>query len=155
MKTLIAYFSWSGNTKKIAETLQKKTGGDLFCIERQEPYSTDYETCAMKEAKPEWEKGIHPKLKTPLADISGYDRVIVAFPVWWYTFPMPVATFLENYDWSGKKLYVFANSYSDIKSQFDTSVKDTKKCAKNAEVFPGLYNKEIEKLDAWLRENGF
>ena len=51
MKTLIAYFSWSGNTVQIAEKLARKTKGDLFRIEREIPYSTDYHTCAYKEAK--------------------------------------------------------------------------------------------------------
>ena len=155
MKTLIAYFSWSGNTEKIAREIQKKTGADLFRIERETPYSTDYNTCAMDEAKPEWEQKQRPHIKKPLPDIAEYDAVIIAFPVWWYTFPMVIATFLESYDWSGKKIFVFANSYSDIPSQFDTSVKDTLACAKNAEVHEGLYNKQIIKLDEWLKENGF
>lgn len=155
MKTLIAYFSWSGNTEKIALELQKKTGGDIFRIERESPYSEDYETCAMKEAKPEWEGRQRPPVKKPLPDVADYDAVIIAFPVWWYTFPMVIATFLESYDWQGKKIFVFANSYSDIPTQFDTSIKDTKASTKNADVRPGLYNKQIEKLDDWLRENGF
>ncbi|MBR6165800.1 MAG: NAD(P)H-dependent oxidoreductase [Clostridia bacterium] len=124
MKTLVAYFSWSGNTIPIAEKLAKKAHGDLFRIEREIPYSTDYHTCAYEEAKEEADRHLHPAIKGPLPDLSGYDAVMIAFPVWWYTMPAPVMTFLEGCpDWQGKKLYVFANAYSDIPSQFTNSVR--------------------------------
>ena len=70
--------------------------------------------------------------------------------------PAPVMTFLESYtDWQGKRLFVFANSYSDISSQFVNALRDAAVCAKGADVQPGLYNKEIEKLCTWVKENGF
>ena len=156
MKTLIAWFSWSGNTRYIAERIARKTRGELFRIEREVPYSTDYSTCAYREAKEEADKRLRPAIKGPLPDIADYDAVIIAFPIWWYTMPAPVMTFLENYpDWQGKKLYVFANSYSDISSQFANSLRDAVACAKGAEVIPGLYNKQIEKLCSWMKENGY
>jgi flavodoxin len=156
MKTLVAYFSWSGNTIPIAEKLAKKTSGDLFRIERETPYSTDYHTCAYKEAKEEADKHLRPAIKEPLPDLTAYDAVIIASPIWWYTMPAPVMTFLESYrDWQDKKLFVFANAYSDIPSQFVNAVRDTAACAKGADVQPGLYNKEIDKLCSWCKENGF
>ena len=156
MKTLVAYFSWSGNTIPIAEKLAKKAHGDLFRIEREIPYSTDYHTCAYEEAKEEADRHLHPAIKGPLPDLSGYDAVMIAFPVWWYTMPAPVMTFLESYpDWQGKKLYVFANAYSDIPSQFTNSLRDAAACARGADVQPGLYNKGIDKLCSWMKENGY
>ena len=156
MKTLIAWFSWSGNTKEIAEKLARKTHGDLFRIEREIPYSTDYHTCAYVEAKEEAEKHLRPIIKGPMPDLTKYDAVMIAFPIWWYTMPAPVKTFLESYpDWQGKKLFVFANSYSDIPSQFTNSLRDAMAYAKGAEVIPGLYNKQIEKLCSWMKENGY
>ena len=156
MKTLVAYFSWSGNTVQIAEKLARKTKGDLFRIEREIPYSTDYHTCAYKEAKEEADQHLRPAIKTPLPDLKDYDAVMIAFPIWWYTMPAPVMTFLESFpDWQGKKVYVFANAYSDIPSQFVNSLRDAAACAKGAEVIPGLYNKEIDKLCSWMKENGY
>ena len=119
MNTLIAWFSWSGNTRDIAERIARKTRGELFRIEREVPYSTDYSTCAYREAKEEADKRLRPAIKGPLPDIADYDAVIIAFPIWWYTMPAPVKTFLERWpDWHGKRLYVFANSYTDDRSQF-------------------------------------
>ena len=156
LKTLIAYFSWSGNTVPIAEKLARKTRGDLFRIEREIPYSTDYHTCAYEEAKEEADKHLRPAIQGPLPDMSAYDAVMIAFPIWWYTIPAPVMTFLESWpDWQGKKLYVFANAYSDIPSQFVNALRDAAACAKGADVRPGLYNKDIEKLCAWMKENGY
>ena len=156
MKTLIAYFSWSGNTVPIAEKLVRKTRGDLFRIERTIPYSTDYHTCAYEEAKEEADKHLRPAIRGPLPDLAAYDAVMIAFPIWWYTMPTPVMTFLESLpDWRGKKLYVFASAYSDIPSQFMNALRDAEACAKGADVRPGLYNKDIEKLCDWMKENGY
>ena len=96
MRTLVAYFSWSGNTKEIAERIARKTHGKLFRIEREIPYSTDYNTCAYTEAKEEADKHLKPAILGPLPDLGEYDAVIVAFPIWWYTMPAPVMTFLES-----------------------------------------------------------
>ena len=156
MRTLVAYFTWSGNTREIAERIARKTHGKLFRIEREIPYSTDYNTCAYTEAKEEADKHLKPAILGPLPDLSEYDAVIVAFPIWWYTMPTPVMTFLESYtDWQGKKLFVFANSYSDISSQFVNAIRDASECAIGADVKPGLYNKEIENLCTWVKKNGF
>ena len=156
MRTLVAYFTWSGNTKEIAERIARKTHGKLFRIEREIPYSTDYNTCAYTEAKEEADKHLKPAILEPLPDLSEYDAVIVAFPIWWYTMPAPVMTFLESCsDWQGKKLFVFANSYSDISSQFVNAIRDASECAKGADVTPGLYNKEIDNLCTWVKKNGF
>ena len=105
MRTLVAYFTWSGNTKEIAERIARKTHGKLFRIEREIPYSTDYNTCAYTEAKEEADKHLRPAILGLLPDLGEYDAVIVAFPIWWYTMPAPVMTFLESYtDWQGKIL---------------------------------------------------
>ncbi|EHI99144.1 hypothetical protein CDLVIII_2513 [Clostridium sp. DL-VIII] len=156
MKTLVTYFSWSGNTTKIAQDIAKRTNGDLYRIERITPYSKDYNTCAYVEAKDEYDNHKRPAIKTPLPNINEYDAVIVAFPIWWYTSPMTVSTFFESFqDWKGKKVYIFANSYSDIPSQFTNSLNDAKRSANNANIIPGLYNKDIKNLQSWLKKNEF
>jgi multimeric flavodoxin WrbA len=156
MRTLIAWFSWSGNTQAIAEHIARKTRGELFRIEREVPYSTDYSTCAYREAKEEADKQLKPAIQEPLPEIADYDAVIIAFPIWWYTMPAPVKTFLESCpDWQGKPLYVFANSYTDDRRQFANALVEAAECAKGADVRPGLYNKDIERLCTWAKENGF
>ena len=156
MNTLIAWFSWSGNTREIAERIARKTRGELFRIEREVPYSTDYSTCAYREAREEADRQLRPAIKGPLPEIVDYDAVIITFPIWWYTMPAPVKTFLERWpDWHGKRLYVFANSYTDDRSQFMNAMVAAMECANGADVRPGLYNKDIEGLCAWAKENGF
>lgn len=154
MKTLIAYFSWSGNTKEIAEKIQAKTNADLYRIETKKPYSRDYHTCAYIEAKKEADEDIHPEVKKPLPNLDGYENLILCFPIWWYTCPKVICSFLEAYpDFHGKKIFVFANAYSDIKKQFEDSIIDCKKCAPTATIVPGLFNQEINGLDEWIKNN--
>ena len=156
MNILIAWFSWSGNTRDIAERIARKTRGELFRIEREIPYSTDYSVCAYREAREEADKQLRPAIKGPLPEIADYNAVIIAFPIWWYTMPAPVKTFLESWpDWHGKRLYVFANSYTDDRSQFMNAMVAAMECANGADVRPGLYNKDIDKLCSWVKENGF
>ena len=156
MKTLIAWFSWSGNTQEIAHRIARKIRGELFRIEREAPYSTDYSTCAYREAKDEADKQQRPAIRGSLPEIVEYDAVIIAFPIWWYSMPAPVKTFLESWpDWQGKQLYVFANSYTDDRRQFVNAMVTAAECAKGADVRPGLYNKDIDKLCIWVKENGF
>lgn len=105
-KVLIAYFSWSGNTKQIAEQIKKVTGGDLFEIEAVKPYSSNYNTC-VDEAKKEKENNARPAIKGKVNNIDDYDYIFIGYPNWWGTMPMPVFTFLESYDLKGKTLLPF------------------------------------------------
>ena len=77
MRTLIAYFSWSNNTKKLIETINEKKKYDVIRIERAIPYSDDYDICAYKEAKEEVTKNIHPAIKSIDIDLNNYDRILL------------------------------------------------------------------------------
>lgn len=107
-KTLVAYFSWSGNGQQMARWIAEETGGELFRIVPSEPYGEDYGACADR-AKNELDGGIRPELSEHIdADVMAqYDVVYLGFPVWWYDLPMPVWTFLEEYDLSGKTVIPF------------------------------------------------
>lgn len=107
-KTLVAYFSWSGNGQQMARWIAEETGGELFRIVPSEPYGEDYGACADR-AKEELDSGIRPELSEHIdADVMAqYDVVYLGFPVWWYDLPMPVWTFLEEYDLSGKTVIPF------------------------------------------------
>ena len=104
-KVLVAYFSWSGNTKSVAEKIQSQTGGDIFEIIPQKPYPTDYHDTTVI-AKQEKENNVKPPLKNNI-DVSGYDVIFVGTPAWWYTMAPPVMTFLEENNFSGKTVVPF------------------------------------------------
>lgn len=94
-QVLIAYFSRSGNTEKVAQAIAQKTKGDIFRIERRSPYPEEFRKCA-DEAKKELEDSIMPILKDRVADFDRYDVIFVGCPVWWHTAPMPILSFLSD-----------------------------------------------------------
>ena len=86
-KVLIAYMSWSGNTETAAERISEVTGGDMFKIEREEPYPEDLERCLIV-SKPESQNNERPAIKGEVANFEHYDVVFIGTPVWWSTCPM-------------------------------------------------------------------
>lgn len=105
-KTLIVYFSKTGNTKKLAEQIQSLIGGSLVQIETERGYPSEYQA-ATEAAKHEKETDARPALKTKIDNMNEYDVVFVGFPIWWSYTPMAIATFLESYDFSGKTIIPF------------------------------------------------
>lgn len=107
-EVLVAYFSWSGNGQQMAGWIAEETGGELFRIVPEESYGEDYEACADR-AKNELDNEIRPELSSHIdGDIMAqYDVIYLGFPVWWYDLPMPVWTFLEEYDLEGKTVIPF------------------------------------------------
>lgn len=103
MKTLIAYFSRTGITKKLAEDTVTKTGADLFAIEPVKKYSGSYLLC-VAEAKVENLKNARPAIVSKPQNLSEYDTVVVMFPIWWFTCPNIILTFLKENDLSGKRI---------------------------------------------------
>jgi flavodoxin len=112
-KTLVAYFSATGTTKAAAERLAKEMDADLFEIIPEQPYTaadldwTDKQSRSTLEMK---DKSSRPAVKGRCERIADYDTVWIGFPVWWYTAPTIVNTFIEAHDLSGKVLCVFATS---------------------------------------------
>lgn len=105
-KILVAYFSWGGNTKFIAEKIHSQVGGDMFRIETAVPYPTDYNEAAYGVAKKQHDENIHPELKDN-DDVSEYDVIFVGTPAWWYTMAPAVMTFLEVNNFEGKTIVPF------------------------------------------------
>lgn len=95
-----------GNTAQIAGWIQERTGGDLFSIVVAEPYSSDYDAC-LDRAADEKANNARPQLVNHLENMEDYDIVFLGFPNWWYTVPMAVHSFLEEYDFSGKTVVPF------------------------------------------------
>lgn len=105
---LIAYFSWGGNTRGIAEEIQSQTGADLFEITLVNPYSSDYNT-VLDEAQRDQSEQARPELASQVENMDNYDTVILGYPNWWASIPMPIASFLEEYDFSAKTIIPFCS----------------------------------------------
>ena len=153
-KTLIVYFSWSGNSAEMAKYIQEQTGGDLLALQPLESYPSDYDAC-VKVAKDEVDGNILPKIANLPNDMTQYDTILVGYPIWWHTAPMIIGTFLSHYDWSGKDIYPFVQSAAMSQEHFDNSMEFVKKYARNANVHDGLYAKSANhaKIQQWLKEN--
>lgn len=150
-KILVAYFSWSGTSEKIAQNIIAQTGADGFRIERQTPYSEDYSTVAYGEAKDEADRNARPPIKNPLESIAQYDKIILCYPIWWHTAPMTVGTFLESYDFTGKTVYPISQSASMDVSQYAESIVFIKANAENAAVDDGLFSKNDSEIEAYIQ----
>lgn len=152
-KVLVAYFSWSGNTKSIAEKIQTQTGGDIFEITPVTPYPSDYNETAYGIAKEQKEKGIHPPINN--TDISSYDVIFVGTPAWWYTMAPPVMTFLAENNFEGKTVIPFVTHGGGGGYTID---KDMAELAKGAKVLAPLvvYGKGGANVDkeiaGWIKK---
>lgn len=148
-KKLVAYFSASGTTKKTAQLIAKATGADLYEITPKVAYTEADLNWMDKKSRSSVEmndKKFRPEVEDKDAHIAEYDEIILGFPIWWYVAPTIVNTFLEKYDFSGKKIVLFATSGG---SGFGNTVKELQPSAPNAEFVEGkvLNNKqEIEKF---------
>lgn len=105
-KILITYFSYTGNTRRLAESIREYTGGDLVEIEVLKPYPKDYNT-TVAQGQREVRNGYKPAVKTQIADIEQYDTIFIGSPIWWFTFAPAVSTFLSKYDFRAKKIIPF------------------------------------------------
>lgn len=169
---LVAYFSRAGenhnvgviekgNTAIIAEMIAEETNGDLFEIRRVTPYPEAYRECT-DEAQQEKSDNARPELTATVDHFSDYDVIFLGYPNWWGDMPMPVYTFLESYDFSGKIIVPFATHEGSGLSSTESSIASI--CS-GADVLGGLairgtvaQNSQDEAKDAvvnWLREGGF
>ena len=112
-KTLVAYFSATGTTKAAAQRLAKELNADLFEIVPEVPYSAadlDWRDKQSRSTKEMQDRSSRPAIKGTCPNMADYDTVWIGFPVWWYTAPTIVNTFIEAHDLSGKVINVFATS---------------------------------------------
>jgi flavodoxin len=170
MNTLIAFFSRAdenyfggayryievGNTEKVALQTKELTDADIFKIEMKTPYAADYNTC-IEQAKKDKNVGARPELSTELDSIDEYDTIILMYPNYWGTCPMPVFTFLEKYDFTGKNILPLCTHEG---SDMGNSERDIAKYAKGATLKKGLpingssVDSAKPKVEKWLKENG-
>ena len=112
-KTLVAFFSASGNTKRVAEKLAAAIDSDLYEIKPAVPYTSADLNWRDRHSRSSVEMNdpsSRPELADYHANIAGYDRIFLGFPIWWYTAPTIVRSFLERYDFTGKTIIWFATS---------------------------------------------
>lgn len=105
-RTLVVYYSQTGNTRAVARHIRDLTGGDLVELVPVTPYPDDY-TATTQQAKRELQSGYKPPLRTKVENIAAYDIICVGSPNWWSTVAGPVKTFFSDYDLSGKRLAPF------------------------------------------------
>lgn len=108
-KIAVVYFSWGGNTRKVAEEISQKVGADIYEILPGSPYPTNYNSMA-ELAKKDQIEGIKPAIKKPLPDMQSYDVIFLGYPIWWYTHPMIINSFIDSSRLEGKILIPFATS---------------------------------------------
>ena len=104
-KTLVAYFSCTGNTRKLAETTAAAIGADLYEIVPAQPYTDNdlnYNDESTRSTVEQKDDKARPALKDKNANVAAYDCIVVAYPIWWGQAPRIVDTFMESYDFSGK-----------------------------------------------------
>lgn len=133
-KTLIVYLTRTGNTKAIAEIIQKHIGGELIAIELETPYPKNYQETVQQVSK-ENETGYLPPLKTKIENIEKYDVVFVGFPTWGMQMPPPMKSFLHQYNLSGKTVIPFnTNAGYGVGNSFET----VKELCPNSKVLEGF-----------------
>ena len=152
-KKLVAYFSATGTTAKAAKRIAEVTGADIFEIRPEVPYEKkdlNWMNPLSRTTKEMRGRLPNPTIKPDDAKIADYDLIFLGFPIWWYIAPTIINTFLEAYDFSGKKIVLFATSGS---SGFGKAVEGLQKCvADSCEIVEGrMMNKAVsdEELKAW------
>ena len=136
-KTLVSYFSASGVTRSVAEKISEVVGADLFEIEPVNHYTSEDLDWTNKESRTTIEmndKSSRPEIKNKVNNLNDYDTVIIGFPVWWYTAPTIINTFIEENDLTNKKVYIFVTSGD---SSFAGSLKDLRNTYPNINFVNG------------------
>lgn len=152
-KLLVAYFSASGVTKKKAEMIAEITKADIYEIAPKVLYTKDDINWMDKKSRSSIEmndKKFRPELADKNANIASYDTIILGFPIWWYVAPTIINAFLESYDFSGKKIILFATSGG---SGFGNTVKELIPSAPDANIVEGKILNNVSKHDVenWVK----
>ncbi|MGI5906704.1 MAG: flavodoxin [Candidatus Pararuminococcus gallinarum] len=133
MKNLILYYSYGGNTRRIAKLIQETIGGNLAEIHTTRPYTGSYME-VVDQGQQEISSGYMPEIEPLSVNPSDYDQIILGSPVWWYTFAPAIKTFLSQYDLSGKVVCPFSTNGGWP----GHLLKDVKKACKGADVKKGM-----------------
>ena len=153
-KILVAYFSATGTTKKVAQNLAKALNADTYEIKPLAPYTEADLNWRNKESRSSIEmsdKNSHPEMAADNFSVQNYDTVFLGFPIWWGTAPRIVQTFLEKQDFSNKKIIIFATSGSSGLGNTDMDLKPS--VDETTTVIKGKIlnsNPSVEELKNWV-----
>lgn len=175
---LVAYFSWAdnavladdvdavsspsvippGNVQQLAGWVQEETGGDLFSIRVTDPYPSDWDEC-LDRANQERGENARPELEERVENLDVYDTVFLGYPNWWYGVPMPLLTFLEENDLSGKQVYLFCSHGT---GGLANSVEIITEAAPDAVILDNIFDcyeedaaSSREDIQNWVAETGY
>lgn len=146
---LVAYFSWGGTTKKIAEEIVEHTGADLFRIEPVQAYPTEYKPCT-EMAKKERDENARPAIKNTVENIDKYDVIFIGCPVWWHTAPMIISTFTESYDFRGKTVIPFCTYEETYRDETLAKIAELTRGSRHLKGFGSTGS--TDGVKAWLKD---
>ena len=151
-KILVAYFSWGGTTQRMAQEIVRQTGADLFRIEPEVPYPTDYTECT-EVALEEKNSNARPAIAKEVENWDDYDTVFIGCPVWWWTTPMIICTFTESYDFKGKTVVPFCTYASTYRDETLARIVELTPDAEHL-AGEGLTSGRIneQNISSWLKE---
>ena len=157
-KILIAYFSASGVSKQVAKYLSESCGGILYEIKPKIPYSKEdlnWRNSNSRVSKEIHNKSMRPALADKNAQIENYDTILLSFPIWWFLPPLIVYTFLESYNFKGKKIILFPTSHTSgfgsIVSELKKSVDGTTKIIQGKVSHGNVTKEEVQNWLAGLK----
>lgn len=156
-KVLVLYYSLTSTTQDLATEIATKLDADIEELALVNPYDTNFDATVERGLR-ELEQGSFPEILPLEADLSKYDVVFIGFPVWFDTYAMPIATLLEDYDFSGKKIVPFCTFGS---GGLESSVANLAKAEPKAEILPGYGVRAArmeampKEVDNFLKANGF
>lgn len=153
-KRLVVFFSASGTTKKVAEMIASAADADMYEIMPKQPYSKADLNWMDKKSRSSVEmsdKKFRPEISDTDVFVDQYDEIILGFPIWWYVAPTIMNTFLEKYDFTGKKIVLFATSGG---SGFGNTVSELKPSAPDAEIVEGkvFHRAAKQEIEEWVKQ---
>lgn len=150
-KTLIAVFSWSGNTLRMAERINELADADFFRIETADPYPDDHDA-TIDQARREQDEDFIPDLGAQVENWNDYGTVFLGYPIWWYELPQAVRGFIQNLDWTGKTIVPFSSHEG---SGFSGTPDDIRELCPGADILQGIsirgesVEASLDSIDDW------
>ena len=155
-KMLVVYFSGTGNTKSLAETIAETSGADIFEIVPEVPYTSadlNYNNDNCRANQEQNDSSARPAIANRIENIDEYDTIFIGYPIWWGTMPRIINTFLDTYDLSGKTIMPFCTSGS---SGISSSVSSIRSICPNADVKDGMRgtaSTSNAQIETWIENN--
>lgn len=152
---LVAYFSATGTTKTVAGYISEVTGGDLYEIVPEIPYSSEdlnYNDNNSRSTREQNDEGARPVISGSVEDMDQYETIFLGYPIWHGDAPMVIDTFLESYDFTGKTIVPFCTSGG---SGIGTSMQTIRGLCPDSTVLQGSRIGNTSEIQTWLNQLGF